>query len=164
MYNLARITKEFNEACARAGVENRCPVRINARLTRTLGRVKHLQKLDGTIEPTEIEFSKQFVETATDKCIKDVILHEAAHLVVAERTHISHGHDSYFKSVCAELGTERNGYAGAVEYAKAVKYKYTVICPNCGEIGGYNRMCKTIREIKYCSCKRCGSTQLRVAT
>jgi len=164
MYNLERITKEFNEACAKAGVENTCPISINARLTRTLGRVTHVNKFDGTIEPTKVEFSKQFVENSTDKCIKDVILHEAAHLIVAKRTHISHGHDAYFKKVCAELGTERDGYAGTVEYTNTIKYKYTIICPNCGEIGGYNRMCKTVREIKYCSCKRCGSNRLRVAT
>ena len=164
MYDLNRIIKEFNEACSKAGVLNTYPIRINGRLTRTLGRVRYTKLSDNTIEPLDIEFSKQFLETASDASIKDVILHEAAHLIVAKRTKVHHGHDAYFKKVCAELGTKRDGYAGEVELVKTVKYKYTIICPNCGEIGGYNRMCKTIKEINYCTCKKCGSRNLRVAS
>lgn len=163
MYNLEKITNEFNQICNKAGVTNKCPVSINGRLTKTLGRVRYVS-INSKIEPIGVEFSRQFIETASDTSISDVIKHEAAHLITAERTHINHGHDAYFKAVCAEVGTTNDGCSYRVENIKAIKYKYTIICPNCGEIGGYDRMCKTVREIKYCSCKRCGSSNLKVAT
>ena len=40
-YNLARITKEFNEICNNAGVQVTCPIKISGRMTRTLGQVTH---------------------------------------------------------------------------------------------------------------------------
>lgn len=162
MYDLNRVTKEFNEACLKAGVTNTNPVKLNGRLTRTLGRVRWLEKEDGEIELIDIEFSKQLLETASDRSIRDVILHEAAHLIAFKRTGIQHGHDSYFKAICAELGTTNDKCSGYVETVKAVKYKYTIVCPNCGVLGGYNRMCKTVRNISACSCKKCNSNKLKV--
>ncbi len=35
-------------------------------------------------------------------------------------------------------------------------------CPNCGKIGGFSRMCKTIKNIKDCTCGKCNSDALTV--
>lgn len=161
MYDLNRVTREFNEACRKAGVINKYPVKINGRLTATLGRVKWLREDNNTITPIDTEFSKLMIETATDETIRGVILHEAAHLIAIERTGVDHGHDSYFKSICAELGTTNDGCHASVESTKSIRYKYNLVCPVCGIIGGYSRRCKTVEHPEWYSCK-CGNTNLRI--
>ena len=47
---------------------------------------------------------------------------------------------------CAECGAEIVGDA--------------VFCPKCGKIGGYSRMCKTLKYIDQCYCKRCNNSSL----
>ena len=169
-YDLARITKEFHEICEKAGVDAgfNIPIKLNDRLTHTLGRVR--QEYDPFSEryiATFVEFSKQLIETATDQSIRDVILHEAAHVIVTERTGESHGHDALFKAVCAEIGTTNSGTNTEVErtVADSKIYKYSVYCPTCQKnIAGYSRMCKTLRNIDFCTCKDCGNSGLQVIT
>ena len=160
MYDLNRVTKEFDEACAKCGVVNKYPVKLNGRLTRTLGRIRFVRSGE-KISPVDAEFSKQLLETCTDKTIRDVILHEAAHLVVIERTHIDHGHDSYFKAVCAEIVTTNDGYATEVERTVRIA-KYTLNCPKCGIIGEYSRKCKSVTHYFDYKCAKCGCENLFV--
>lgn len=167
-YDLNRVTKEFRQACVKAGAGTGAvvPIRLNGRLTRTLGRVH--QEYDpqvGGYVSTLVEFSKQLLETATDASIREVILHEAAHLIVTDRTLESHGHDAMFKAVCAEIGTSNDGVSTKVERTVEEKslYKYNIFCPTCHKtIGGYNRRCKTIDNIAFCTCKGCGKGGLQV--
>ena len=161
-YDINRVTKEFREVCTKAGAGTGLvvPIRLNGRLTRTLGRVhqEYNPSIGGYIS-TLVEFSKQFLETSTDTSIHEVILHEAAHLIITDRTHETHGHDAAFKAVCAEIGTTNDGTATKVERTVEQKkyFKYTIKCPTCNEtIGGMSKMCKTLREIQYCTCKKCG--------
>lgn len=163
-YNLARLKAEFEDICKQANVKVTIPVNINGRLTRTLGRVKYVvNTMSGECTPTQMEFSKQLLETSSDKSIRDVLLHECAHYIVTMRTGEEHGHDYMFKAVCAELGTTNDGVATKVERTVAVQDKYDVICDTCNaKIDGYSRMCKTIKMINLCSCKRCGTSNLRV--
>lgn len=160
MYDLNRVKREFNEACRKAGVVNKYPVKINGRLTATLGRVRWLRE-NGNITPIDIEFSKLMVETASDETIKETILHEAAHLIAIERSGVDHGHDSYFKSICAELGTTNDGCYASIEAVKSIKYKYNLVCPKCGIIGGYSRMCKAVKHPELYRCK-CGCGNLKI--
>ena len=74
-YDLNRIKMEMKEVCRKANVEFNIPVKLNGKLTRTLGRV-HQEYHNGICEPVSVEFSKQLLETASDKSIHDVILHE----------------------------------------------------------------------------------------
>ena len=165
-YDLNRIKMEFNEVCRKAGTPCDVPIRLNGRLTRTLGRVFHKCDItSGVWYSTHVEFSKQLLETASDKSIRDVILHECAHFIVTARTGESHGHDAAFKKVCAEIGTTNDGTVTRVErtVSEDSLYKYNVYCPTCNKtIGGYSRMCRTLKEIDMCRCKSCGKGGLKV--
>ena len=161
-YDLNKIKLEMKEVCRKANVKFDIPVRLNGRLTRTLGRV-HQECHNGIWEPISVEFSKQLLETASDKSIRDVILHETAHVIATIRTGESCGHNSYFKKVCAEIGTTNDGIATEVERTVAKSSKYEIFCPTCHKtIGEYSRMCKTIRYIDQCWCKNCGKGGLKV--
>lgn len=162
MYDLNRVKSEFYAACESQGMDLKIPVTINGRLTRTLGRVKFTRsRITGKCELLGVEFSRQLLETSSDKSVRDVILHEAAHAIATYKDG-SHGHDAYFKSICAALGTDNDGVATEVERTVDVRDKYEVFCSHCGKIGGFSRMCKTIREIDNCHCKKCGSIKLNV--
>lgn len=163
MYTLEQVQKEFTDICNKAGVQVTSPINLNGRLTRTLGRVCMIRRGE-TVENEKIEFSKQLLETATDSTIESVIKHEAAHYIVTARTHESHGHDSLFKAVCAEVGTTNDGTKTTVERTVAEEqvYKYSVVCPNCGVIAHYHRMSKNLKNISSCYCKKCNSNNLSV--
>ena len=161
-YTLERIQKEFTAAVESVGIKVSHPISLNGRLSKSLGRVVHMN-YDGYIVPEKIEFSKSFVESGTDKDIHEVILHEAGHYVVAMRTHRNHKHDDVFKAACLELGTT-NYLPHFEDMETKLEYKYNVYCPVCKKnIAGYNRMCKSVREIaagstdhycKVCKCHR----------
>ena len=161
MYDIQRVQKDFYEACRKGGMKREIPVLLNGRLTRTMGRVT-CNWVNEVLVPEKVEFSKQLIETATDESIHQVILHEAAHAIVAETTGKSHGHDWVFKDMCGKLGCGLDKASGDVDRIVEVKNKYDLICPNCGVIGGFSRMCKTVREPQYCGCKRCGTWGLKV--
>lgn len=164
MYDISRIQKEFIDLCGGAGVSVSAPITLNGRLTRTLGRVIQ-ENFNGVWKSTSVEFSKKFIETSTDENIKDVIAHEAAHYIVTARTGEYHGHDSFFKSVCAEIGTTNDGTTTKVERQQgaAALYKYSVYCETCEEtVAEYSRMCKTLKNISLCSCRKCGDSKLKI--
>lgn len=162
MYDLNRVKSAFDTACLKAGVvADTNNIFINSRLTHTHGRVFHEwdAKIMGYV-PTKVEFSKQMLDHATDESIRQVILHEAAHYIAMKKTHENHGHDSYFKSVCASIGCTLDKSSGELDYniPTASLYKYRLMCPKCGVIGGYNRKCKTVTtNAAGCICKKCKS-------
>lgn len=159
MYDLTKIKNEFYAACRKGGMDKEIPVLMNGRLTRTLGRVT-MDPIGDKYVPTMVEFSKRFVETSTDFDIREVILHEAAHAIVTYKTGEDHGHDAVFKRMCAVLGTSRDKAEGKINRIVAHTSKYEVICPTCGVIAEFSRMCNTLRNIKHCSCRDCGSHNL----
>ena len=138
------------------------PVKINGRLTSTLGRVKY-EYQDNIPIPTIIEFSKSFIEKSDDATILSVIQHEMAHWLITVKTAENHGHDKFFKSMCAKLGCNNDGCHINTENTRntlETRYKYVIICKNCGPIGGKTRMCPTLRHINECWCKKCNSREL----
>ena len=162
-YNIERVTKEFNHICNNAGVQVTCPVKLNGRLKRTLGRVTFITR-NNISSPTLVEFSKQLLETCTDDTIWNVVAHEAAHYIATARTGESHGHDTYFKSICAEIGTSNDGTKTTTERTvnNSQIYKYQIECPNCGIIQYAHRMGKNLKNIHLCTCGKCGSSNLVV--
>ena len=159
-YTIERVIEKFTEVCRGASVPVICPIAENGRLTKTLGRVKYTSDIYDGIVPTKVEFSKKFLETATDECIVSVIKHEAAHYIATMRTGERHGHDKYFKSICKELGTSADQVTTDVELAvpETKAYKYLIYCPSCKEIVGHRmKKCKVITDIEYYSCKTCDS-------
>ena len=163
MWTIDRVKDELNNLCKADGLPAiQVPVRINGRLTRTLGRVRFMR---ATCEPVGIEFARILLETGTDNDIMNVIKHEYVHYFFLVSKGEDHGHDAVFKKKCAEIGCEHdktmNRLEGGEDYDK--KFKYEIFCPDCNEtIGTYSRMCKTIRNIEYCHCGRCGCRFLNV--
>lgn len=139
-----------------------CPIRINGRLTRTLGRVM-LTRREGLWYVDAMEISKQLLETSTEESIKSVIDHEWCHYFVTKTTYENHGHDKEFKAVCAKVGCDNDGVSTAVNrtVSESSIYKYQVYCETCDEfIAGYSRMNKTLKDLEHCTCKRCGTSKL----
>lgn len=157
MYDFERVKKEFIEAVESAGCKMNSPILQNGRLTRTLGRVIYSGDFIN-----RVEFSKLFLTTATDDTIRQVILHEAAHYIAAKRDGTRHGHDDYFKKICAELGCSNDKAKTAVELtvSKEKVYKYSIYCAKCGFIGGTHRYTKAFDHLEYCTCKKCGGSEL----
>lgn len=157
MFKMEDIKKELNRLSVKVGDVFDIPVAINGRLTRTLGRV-HSECCNGVWYPIRMEFSKQFLESSTEECILSVIQHEWAHYYVTKDTGESHGHDKVFKAVCARIGCTNDRTKTKVERTTSASsiYKYQVYCPTCDEfISGFTRMCKTLKELQYCECKKC---------
>lgn len=156
-YTLERIKAEIVDVCKKAGFDDivRIPVLLNSRLTSTLGRVRCINE-----RPVSIEFSTNFIIKASDNDIHEVILHECAHVIANIRSKKSHGHDAYFKQICAELGTDNDKcfYKSEKELMnKEPVYKYKVYCSECGElIASYKRKGKTIKNLNEYRCGLCG--------
>ena len=137
-------------------------VKINKRLTKTLGRCIGVWHGDLYI-PQKIEFSAELLTTSTDKSIIDVIYHECAHALVGLETGEKHGHDAVFKAMCRRIGTDNDGISTKVE--RTVEdteiYKYFVYCNQCGQIvSKYRRAGNVVKHPECYHCK-CGGS-LRV--
>ncbi len=162
MFNLEMVKAELDKLSESVGDTFDIPVSINGRLTRTLGRViQHVN--DGFCLSERMEFSRQFLETSTDASIKNVIAHEWAHYYATKITGEHHGHDAYFKKVCAMIGCTADKTETHVDriVSEEKLSKYVIYCPTCGEaIGFYSRMCPTLKHLDQCSCKRCGGSDL----
>ena len=162
MFTLEMIKNELNKLSNSVGDTFDIPVSVNARLTRTLGRVMQY-KQGKRCWSDRMEFSKQFLETSTDESIISVIQHEWAHYYVTKITGENHGHDAEFKRVCAMIGCTNDKTETKVErtVAEETLSKYVVYCPSCGEpIGGFSRMCSTLKNLDSCTCGKCGSGDL----
>lgn len=165
MWTIDRVIGELNKLAAIDGIGHiDVPVAINARLTRTLGRVKYITIGDMYLAQG-IEFSKDLLDNGTDNDIINVIKHEYVHYYLVETTHTNHGHDAVFKKKCAEIGCTHDKTRNSLEsdYAEQKQYKYEVWCGDCAKrIGAYSRMCKTLKNIRYCKCGNCNGSNLTI--
>ena len=158
MLNEKEITEICKEICLKAGYDFTIPVKINKRLTRTLGRVFWI-KTNGKVTSTLMEISYQLLVTASFDSIKAVIEHECAHYLVNEETHEHHGHDATFKKMCARINCTNDGtICNSLDriVSETEIYKYFVTCKKCGKIvGKYHKAGKIIQHPDFYNCK-CG--------
>jgi predicted SprT family Zn-dependent metalloprotease len=164
MMSLAKIKEYCGKAFEKAGYDfnaENIEIRINGRLTRTLGRC-FAEIRAGVVYPTKIEFSRRLLETSVDDSIIAVIEHECCHALVALETGERHGHDAVFKRMCARIGCTNDGTSTHVErtVADSEVYKYSVFCSNDGFLRGYNRMCSTLKNLSNCYCPKCKQMKL----
>ena len=164
MWTIERVKNELEKLCAADHLVLDVPVEINGRLTRAMGRVKYNERSDGFMLPTKIEFARNLLQGASDEDILQVIKHEYVHFyLITNEPYEKHGHDVMFKAKCEEIGCTHSNSSQRVEGFAKEQTKYEVWCEDCEEcIGTYSRMCKTLKEIKYCTCGRCGSDKLAV--
>lgn len=147
-WTVDRIIELCKEYCQKCNVIFNAPVSINGRLKKTLGRCFY-DGFEGNYYPTRMEFSKQFLETATEETIKNVIAHECAHYVTTAITHEAHGHDHVFKYYCHQIGTTNDTPTTKVKTIKPKEeiYKYTFYCECCGKfVAGRHRACKLTKN------------------
>lgn len=151
------LTKMCNEICNSVGYNFTIPVKINKRLTRTLGRVI-ATSYNGYLTNKCLELSYQFLYSATLDAIMDVLKHECCHFLVTEMTHKHHGHDYMFKEVCARIGCTNDKATYNPEIQREEKeFKYTVKCTKCNKtVAMYMRAGKVIKNPDRYSCKLCG--------
>lgn len=165
MFTIEELTKECNNIIKNAGISlPDLQIKINGRLKKTLGRCKYNVSC-GRPVPYCIEFSRDLLETATPHSIMEVVRHECAHAIVTVRTGERHGHDSVFKKVCTEIGTDNYGtHYDAIERTvdPNTLYKYLIFCRDCGKlVARYHRAGKVVKETSRYFCKNCGGS-LRV--
>lgn len=164
-YTIQEIEKYMREVAASIGLTFDTPVKINGRLTKTLGRVVAEPVMFDSYRPEKIEFSKQFLETSTDESVRQVILHEFAHWAVLTKTGEVHHHDAMFKAMCREIGCVMDGPHNKVERTVSDDklYKYVVKCKDCGNEVHYNRAGKVVQHPDWYGCGKCGG-ELEVIT
>lgn len=151
------LTIRCKEICESVGYNFNIPVKINKRLTRTLGRVLFLLQGNYTI-PQSMEFSYKLLETGESETIEEVIKHECAHYLVHVETHKNHGHDKVFKEMCARINCSFDTTSTHVAAYTDNTYKYIVTCNSCKKIvGKYYRAGKIVKYPSNYRCK-CGGS------
>ena len=121
----------------------------------------------GDNEDTYVDKSsyiKTCIRVAHDNDIINVIKHEYVHYYLVETTNENHKHDALFKRKCAEIGCTHDKTRNYLEsdYNEKAQFKYEVWCDDCGLIGTYSRMCKTLKTLDYCKCGICNKTGLKM--
>lgn len=151
------ITAFCEEICNSIGYNFSIPVKINKRLTRTLGRVISFS-CAGKVTPQIMEFSYRFLETKNEKMIKNVIKHECAHYLVIIETCENHGHDKVFKDMCARIDCPLDKSSAEESPYTDNSFKYLITCNSCKKIvGRYHRASKIVKNSNEYRCK-CGGT------
>ena len=156
---LVDIINECERLSDMMGVEFDLLVKINNRLTRTLGRVCYEY---GT--PYVMEISGPMLKTCTDESILQVVRHEWAHWYAWRESGEIHGHDAYFREICAKIDCDHDRSKNHVERLQGAKpmYKYTVKCPECGATWHYARRGHVINNLESCWCSNCGCEHLEL--
>ena len=163
MWTAQEIKQYLSELAASIDLVYNTPVKINGRLTKTLGRVIAEPAAFDSYKPEVIEFSRQFLETSTDDSIHEVVKHELAHWAVLTETGEIHHHDAIFKDMCRRIGCQADRQQAKVERTVSDDklFKYIVKCKDCDNEMHYNRAGKVVKQPWAYSCGKCGG-QLEV--
>lgn len=157
-WTIQEIEEYLSELAASIDLEFNTPIKINGRLTKTLGRVIAEPAMFDSYKPEKIEFSRQFLETSTDESVRQTIMHEFAHWAVLVETGQPHGHDAIFKAMCRKIGCQADRPQTHVERIVSDDkiFKYIVKCDECGNEVHYNRAGKVVKQPWAYSCGKCG--------
>ena len=165
MMGLKDLYKICYDLSEQFGDEFSVPIVINNRLTSTLGQsLAKWNHEEGYMYPTGIEISGRALRDLCDEDIIDVVKHEWTHYYLTKTDPtVRHGHDMVFKDLCKKTGC--NGDPDMEIRTRDGRsvlrtHKYTVICPKCGEIAGYDRMCRTLKRIDLAEHTACGTVGL----
>ena len=120
------------------GIELGIPIKINARLSRALGRFVH--EADGN--SLEIDLSKSLIEYNEPEFVEDVLKHELIHYALYELGKPYRDGDSYFETEIKKHGATSN----RVHIENYARKTYIYNC-GCGMVfkrerkDGHNYMC-----------------------
>ena len=158
MWTVQEIREILNELATSINLVYDTPIKINGRLTKTLGRVIAEPAAFDSYKPEVIEFSKQFLETSTDESVRQVIMHEFCHWAVLVETGKIHHHDAVFKAMCRRIGCDFNRPQTKVEriVSDDKLFKYIVKCKDCDNEMHYNKAGKVVKNPEWYGCGKCG--------
>ena len=127
--------------------------RVDASMTKALGRCKYRKPSYGMCR---VKLSKHLFDNDNWDQAKQTIRHELVH-VWQWQTDNNPGHGLSFQRWTGKLDISTRA-----ENPPTEDFKYEVHCPNCGQIGGRQKRCKSLRQIvnrdqRYCS--TCGKEQ-----
>lgn len=104
----------------------------------------------------EIAISERLLKPeVSDDALMNTVIHELLH-----STNGGHTHKGTWKKY-ANLVSQKTKYhitrctSAEEKGLERKKMRYSVICPQCGEIGRYSRWCKRFNHIELCMCGKC---------
>lgn len=104
-------------------------------------------KREGKWIPIYIELSKHVVLLNCKKTIKNILLHEIAH-IIAGRVHY---HDEIWKE-CAKYVGANPSYA--TRNVRMAEGRWKGVCTACGKVYQRYRKTKSINDVFLCRCKK----------
>ncbi len=169
---LDRLIKEVKFDMEAIGVpfNEECPIELNNKLSRALGRCKYRRDWNGSMYAYVIEINEMYFESATDNELKSTICHELIH---SAKRCVNCGHKGFWKRYSERMEvnypdkyiikrtTYSKQYTEALRKKKENSYKYEVYCPKCGATCRRKSKCKLVQHPEYYSCGRC-NTDLKV--
>ncbi len=98
---LDRLIKEVKFDMEAIGVpfNEECPIELNNKLSRALGRCKYRRDWNGSMYAYVIEINEMYFESATDNELKSTICHELIH---SAKRCVNCGHKGFWKDIVKE--------------------------------------------------------------
>lgn len=145
---------------------NDCPIKLNNRLNRSLGRCLYEQNWLGERHSYAIEIQTLYLQYGTEKELMNTICHELIHSA-NECAYSGHtGNWKKYTETMREYYPNKynirrttivsNQYANAKkEKQKISSYKYEAYCPKCGRTWKRKSKCRLITNPHRWRCKKC---------
>ena len=187
-YDLSDVRKIMNEVEKKYGCDlSDINITYNGRLSRALARCmskRVVNRATGEVKsvvPYELQFGELILNVKNYETFEQTVLHEVAHIIANRENNAQCGHDERFKNVCKKIGCYNDGIKNHEKFNEDIqdtlleleakkqkvnnttdvkKYKYDVVCKECGNTYHANRMSKNLKSMENgqhsnCYCGRC---------
>lgn len=109
-----------------------------------------------------ISFNRYYIEETSLTSLRNTIVHELCHCLKGTLREVHGKHwKAWAKKASSIYNLDISTYAKSEECTGVYKHrKYTIVCPQCGIIGGRDRITITMKyqyRQHQRSCKKCGS-------
>lgn len=155
------IRKVFNELDLKTNLNTKdIPIYISNRQKRAFGRVTFRGE-----KVLKVTFSSLLTDGNYDEAaVRQVIIHEYAHVFCMLTYKRNCGHNDLFYKHCAELGgVPKRLFTEKPLVDKDQLYKYTITCPNCNTVIGYKHRLNVDNYKRRYVCAKCkGKLEVQV--
>lgn len=166
LYELVEeVKKDMDQA--HVPYNDECPIKLNNRLSRSLGRCRYKIDGNGIKYAYVIEIQKLYFQYAEEQELKDTICHELIH---SAADCVYSGHTGSWKRYAELMEKNSKGkytiertsssseqYREAFYASKKASFKYEVYCPECGTIWRRRKKSKLIEFPYLFACGGCGT-------
>lgn len=112
---------------------------------RILGAVRFLR---ATHQPVELTLSKIMLPLLPEEQVRDIILHEIAHLMT-----MGDGHGERWRAACRQIGAKPERTTTVPAEVRAATAKHTLVCTKCGhEIHLHRRPKYSVDQYQHVGC------------